>query len=218
MNFVQARYYYRGGNTPKWVVIHDMEYPKRAGAAEWCANFFATSSPQSSAHYCIDPRSTVQSVKETDGAWHTPGFINGLEVNRNSIGIEHAGYANQSQAEWLDGDGKAMLEQSAKLVAEICERYDIPARHLTVEELRAGESGIVGHWDVTRASGTGDHIDPGEGFPWDWYINQVNVDMRGGFAKVSSALPLIMGLALLGAATLFVATTPASALRRIIPA
>lgn len=216
MKFIPARYHYSGGNTPRLVVIHDMEFPKQEGAAEWCANFFATSS-QDSAHYCIDNQEIVQSVDESDGAWHTPGYLAGVEVNRESIGIEHAGYASQTRDEWLDGYSLPMLQQSARLVADICKRYGIPARHLTLAELAAGESGIAGHVDITRASGSGTHTDPGDGFPWDWYIAQVNADMGGGgLAKSAFSLPFLMSFALVGGAAYFVATTPAAHLRRLL--
>jgi len=149
MKFIQAKHYYQGGNTPRLIVIHDMEYPERPTGAEWCAEFFAgPKAPGASAHYCVDSDSVVQCVKEEDGAWHTPGRLPdrfGVEINRSSIGIEHAGYARQSAEEWMDEYSQAMLRQSAALVADLCLRHDIPPVLLTSEDLKLeGMRGICG--------------------------------------------------------------------------
>lgn len=206
--FIQAKHFYNGGNHPRLIVIHDMEYPKKDGTAVWCGKFFAGllggEAPHSSAHYGIDNREIVQYVREEDGAWHAPGYLAGQEVNRISIGIEHAGYARQSPGEWQDSYSGPMMQMSAQLVAELCNRYGIPAKRLTLDELRAGESGICGHVDITRASGSGTHTDPGDGFPWDWYMGLVNANLAppsrpGSLAAVSSRLPLLLlGLTVLG--------------------
>lgn len=178
MNFVQAKNYNKlAGKKNKLIVIHDMEYPEKSNSAEWCADFFAgrngLTAPKASAHYCIDNDSIVQCVKDEDVAWHTPGKI-GDYINNISIGIEHAGYAKQTREQWLDDFSKAMLLRSAEFVAGLCKKYGITPKKLTVEELKAGDTnGICGHVDCTKATGTGSHTDPGPGFPWDWYIEQV---------------------------------------------
>lgn len=175
--FLQAKNYYRGGNRPNLIVIHDMEYPERPTGAEWCADYFATSA-KASAHYCVDNDSIVQCVLDTDGAWHTPGSIGGVEINRQSIGIEHAGYAKQTAAEWRDAYSTAMLEMSARLVAELCVKHMIPAVKLSPEQVRAGARGICGHDDCTKATKVGSHWDPGPHFPWDWYMERVRAHME----------------------------------------
>lgn len=181
VKFIQAKHgYFNGTNRPRWIVIHDAEYPESAGAAEWIAQYFASTNEGKSAHYSVDADEAVQSVQEEDGAWHTPGFADGVEVNRASIGIEHAGYASQSQGAWIDPYSRKMLERSAALVAEIAKRWDIPLKHLTVNEIRAGEPGIAGHVDFTRATGSGSHVDPGPNFPWDWYMGKVKANSSGG--------------------------------------
>ncbi len=175
--FVQAAHFYRGGNVPTKIIIHDMEYPERPTGAAWCANYFAglegMTTPQASAHYCADSGNIVQCVKDTDGAWHTPGSLSGVEINRSSIGIEHAGYARQTPEEWRDEYSTAMLEMSAGLVAGLCLQYGIPPVRLSPADLRAGAKGICGHVDCTVATGTGSHTDPGPHFPWDWYMERV---------------------------------------------
>ena len=173
IKFTQAHAYYKGGNDPKYVVIHDEEYPEKSTAAEWCAGFFALPSSKASAHYAVDNDSATQMVKDTDGAWHCPGSLNGHEVNRVSLGIEHAGYAKQTAEEWTDEYSLSMLEISAELVAQKCVEFDIPPVRRTAEELKQGLYGITGHDDVTKATGTGSHWDPGPHFPWDWYMARV---------------------------------------------
>lgn len=175
--FVQAKHFYRGGNVPSLIVIHDMEYLERSDGAEWCAAFFAgANAPMASAHYCVDSDSIVQCVKEEDGAWHTPGSLptkGGREINRSSIGIEHAGFAKQTATEWDDSYSRSMLQLSAELTASLCVKYNIPAVRLTPEDLKTGERGICGHVDCTKATGVGSHWDPGPNFPWVEYIARV---------------------------------------------
>lgn len=202
MNFIQAKYHYNGGNSPRLVVIHDMEYPKAPGTALWCARYFQN--PEAgrtpSAHYTVDAEEIVQCVQESDGAWHTPGYLQGQEINRMSIGIEHAGYAKQTREQWLDAYGQAMLDRSAQLVADICKRYNIPAVFLTEDDLRAGNTnGITGHWQCTKATKVGDHWDPGSGFPWDWYIGKVQGYMSGGSLVSAPAPSTLLTLLALGA-------------------
>ncbi len=191
--FVQARNY-----TPRsrliitGVCIHTMEAPEGPNTAENIANWFkiqpgngATVDPKTmqplavsqggihfagtSAHWNVDSDSIVQSVREHDIAWHA-GPANGW-----SIGVEHAGYARQSSVEWLDAYSLSMLERSAQLVAEICNRWEIPIVRLTGDDLKVGQhAGIFGHVDVTNGlSGGKGHTDPGPFFPWEFYLDMV---------------------------------------------
>jgi hypothetical protein len=65
-------------------------------------------------------------------------------------------------------------ELSAKLTAEICERWAIPLQWLTVEQVKDGETrGICGHVDVTEAFHLSTHTDPGKNFPKDRYVELV---------------------------------------------
>lgn len=150
------------------VVLHSMEAGEHKSTAENVARWFAgASAPRASAHYCVDSDSIVQCVRERDVAWHAPG------ANGNGIGIEHAGYAKQTEAQWLDDYGHDMLLRSAELAAGICKRWRIPVVRLTVEELKAGRRGLCGHHDVSLAFKKSTHTDPGRGFPWAWYLEQV---------------------------------------------
>lgn len=168
--FVQARNYTpTSGRQIDLIVVHDMEAPERLNTAENVAAWFAgPSAPRASAHYNIDADSIVGSVRDQDVAWHAPG------ANRNGLGFEHAGYAGQTRAEWLDDYGVAMLELSAELAAEKVREYDIPVKWLSVEELQAGERGFTSHNNASLAFGRSTHTDPGMFFPVAYYLNRVD--------------------------------------------
>lgn len=186
MKFVQARNFTRVTRPARHIdviVVHDMEYPERPTGAEWCANYFHNQRPHnpprvngSSAHYCIDNNSIVQSVKDKDVAWAAPGN------NHNGIQLEHAGVAAQSRAQWLDAYSLAELKRSAKLAARLCAKYEIPVRRVRAVGLRDGLRGITGHADVSEAWHRSSHTDPGPNFPWVEYLRWVKdeLDRLGG--------------------------------------
>lgn len=174
--FRQARHFYTGRrrNQRVLIVVHDMEAPDGPTTAENVAGYFAgPNAPQASAHFCCDQNSVVQCVKVGDTAWAAPN------ANADGIHIEHAGYARQSQAQWLEDD--AVLKISSCVAAELVHTLklfpgiDIPLRRLTVAEIAAGRtSGFAGHLDITRAYRTaGGHTDPGDGFPWEHWFTYV---------------------------------------------
>jgi N-acetyl-anhydromuramyl-L-alanine amidase AmpD len=159
------------------VVIHTMENQEKPGSAMQVAQWFASKgSPRASAHYCVDRDQVVRTVREHDIAWHAPG------ANHNGIGVEHAGFARQSAAEWADEYSTTMLHRSARLVAGICSRWGIPAVRVTADELkRGGARGICGHLDCTQAFSDGKgHWDPGGFFPWVEYLEWVRAALDGG--------------------------------------
>lgn len=174
MYFAQARHYYQGRTKKvRCLTIHTMECPEAGGRARWCINWFASlAAPVASTHYAVDATEAVQGVRESDTAFCTPG------VNADGISIEHAGFAKQGPGDWADDYSQAMLRISAKLAAEVCARNDIPIKHLSDAELKAGERGIIGHIQATNVYKLSSHWDPGDSFPWDQYI-----DLVRGFAE-----------------------------------
>ena len=80
--------------------------------------------------------------------------------NTNSVGIELAGFAGQRAAGWNDAYSREVVEQAARLTAEVCARRGIPIRRLRPADLVAGRSGITGHADVSTAFRKSDHWDP----------------------------------------------------------
>ncbi|WP_326827356.1 peptidoglycan recognition protein family protein [Streptomyces sp. NBC_01751] len=171
MDFVQARWFGSGRTVPiRVIVVHDMEAPEGPSTAENVAKYFANlpASNKASAHVCVDNDSAVRCVADSDRAWHAPG------ANSDGLGVELAGYARQTRAEWLDQYSKGVLEQAARVVAGWCRKHNIPAVKLSSAELKAGKRGIVGHRDVSAAYGQTNHSDPGPGFPWDYFLSRVN--------------------------------------------
>jgi peptidoglycan hydrolase-like protein with peptidoglycan-binding domain len=149
----------RGNYTPSsrtritQVVIHKAQGSNAAG---WFANPRSSASAHYDVHY---DASIYQSVADDDIAWHAGNSA----VNRASIGIEHAGYAQRADT------SDAMYRASARLVAWICRRYGIPIdrRH------------IIGHAEVPhpripgRFGGANGHWDPGPHWNWTYYMSLV---------------------------------------------
>lgn len=170
--FRQADRYHKGRlyGAPIWVVIHDMEAPETQGRAKWCIDYFANNLDKrdSSVHYAVDDKTVCQGVLEADTAWQAPG------ANARGIGIENAGYASQDANGWLDTYSKAMLENTARLTADICKRRNINPVQLSDADLKAGKSGIITHAQATRVFNNGKgHTDPGPNFPWAYFLGRV---------------------------------------------
>jgi N-acetyl-anhydromuramyl-L-alanine amidase AmpD len=100
----------RDGKTIKKVVMHWI-----VGTLASADASFANPNRRASAHYGVGPDEIHQYVKEEDTAWHAGN----LDVNKESIGIEHQGGPD------LPIDPRTILN-SAELLAGICKRYNIP--------------------------------------------------------------------------------------------
>lgn len=176
MKFLQARNYTPGPRTRgdlRYVVIHTAETDERPSSAEGVASYFHSQPVHdpphyygSSAHYAIDSDSVVQCVRLADIAWAAPG------ANHNGVQLELAGRAGQSSAGWADVYSTHVLARAARLTAALLEQYGLPARRPTVEQMRLGFGGVIGHVDATRAfPGPGrTHTDPGAAFPWHDFL------------------------------------------------
>jgi N-acetyl-anhydromuramyl-L-alanine amidase AmpD len=174
--FVQARNYTKAqpGRGIRWIVVHTMEAPEKGATAENIAHYFATTRNKVSAHYCIDGDSIIQCLQTRDVAWAAPG------ANRHGIQLEHAGYARQSRADWLDDYSQRMLRLSAELCGRILiPKFQIPAQFVGATGLKAGRPGITTHAAVSEAFGQSSHWDPGPAFPMDLYIKQVRSFLEG---------------------------------------
>ena len=170
MEFIQAKNYYKGrqGNIDL-IVIHTMEVAEYPNVAKNVAESWAgPNSAMASAHFCIDDNNIIQCVKVEDTAFHAPG------VNSIGIGIEHAGYASQTDAQWHDDYSTKLLELSAGLVAQLCIKYNIPVTFIDSAGLINKERGITTHVAVTNAFHKSDHTDPGKNFPMNEYLDKVN--------------------------------------------
>lgn len=146
--------------------IHTMEAPEMPQTAENCAQYFKR--VNASAHWCVDNNSRVRVVEDKDTAWTLPG------ANSRSLNIEIAGYAKQDHDDWADKYSIDALDIAALCAAEWCEKYDIPIRKLTDEQIRSGAKGFAGHVDVNRVYKQSTHWDPGPSFPWDYFLGRVS--------------------------------------------
>jgi hypothetical protein len=151
--------------------IHSAEAAELPNTAEALGAYFnrhpqITGGRKASTHLGVDCDSVGWYVPFENIAYAAGG------INQNGIHIEHAGYARQTRAEWLDDYSEAMLRLSASLTASLCVRYQIPAVWLTPKDLLAKERGITSHYNACIAFG-GDHWDPGYEFPEDLYIEWV---------------------------------------------
>jgi hypothetical protein len=143
------------------IVLHSAEMGEFHSSAEALGAYFKNPIKPSSSHFGVDDDTICQYVKDEHIAFHAPG------ANTRGLGIEQAGYAKQTRAEWLDPYGTRMLALVARLVAAKARQYDIPLVWLSVPELIGGERGLCTHRDVSRAFHRSDHVDPGEFYPRD---------------------------------------------------
>ena len=164
----ERRAYIRG------ICIHTMETPESYSTARAVAQYFQRITTPASTHYCVDAREIIQCVPEETVAYAAPG------VNHDFIQIECAGYAAQSPTEWEDEYSTAMLENLARLCADICRRHGIPATHLTDWQLAGGGHGIIGHVQASQVYRQSDHWDPGPNFPWQKLVSDINSILAGG--------------------------------------
>lgn len=162
------------GNLPiRRVVIHatcpGVGYPaaSKKGAASGTAKYFQMASSGGSAHYIYDSsRAEQHCVPENVTAWHAP-------PNSHSIGIEICGEASYTRAQWLSAEVWPAVEEAAARTRDLCQRYGLPMRKLTVSQVRANDEGVCGHVDVSAAFHQTDHSDPGKNFPWDRFMELV---------------------------------------------
>ena len=176
-----------------YIVIHTVQ--GSLGSAVHTFSSDNLSYPRS-AHYTIGKDGElVKSVQPDKIAWHagtspigSGGKYESRVLNKNSIGIEHAGYVDDPEF-----PTREQYLASAALTRYLCEIYDIPIdrRH------------IVGHEEIKSAKG-----DPGPNWDWDYYIRLVKYGpdgqpdrklirgARSGITGVFSLLLLIAGAAL----------------------
>lgn len=150
------------------IVIHTMEAPEGDQTAENVAKYFQHPDTPSSAHVCVDDNSVIQCVADNDVAYAAPG------ANNDGIQIELAGVANQSKNQWRDPYSIAVVAIAADVAAQYCLKYDLPPTRLTNDQLAAGRSGIIGHFQASAVYKKSNHQDPGPNFPWGRFLSAVS--------------------------------------------
>jgi N-acetyl-anhydromuramyl-L-alanine amidase AmpD len=157
----------RGGAKVIGSVIHTTESGE--GSIWGVVNYLRRPDVQVSAHYVVGDQqkkgspwtTVVRMVPETEKAWTAKA------ANPYFIQYELVGRASRKRAEWLT-KYRAQLETTAALVADDVLQYGFP--------IRRDIPGIVGHSDL-EAYGN-DHWDPGPGFPWDVFLDDVRRFVR----------------------------------------
>ena len=141
--------YYTGKNT---VVVHTIE-----GSASGCLSWFRNCSAEVSAHYVVSEAGGVyQCVDENYRAWHAGC------ANDYCVGIEHEGYAGSGS------HPQSLYDASALLTRDICNRWGIGKEH------NGCPPGVEGHVDINNCVCGPGHWDPGDGWDWGYYMQQVN--------------------------------------------
>lgn len=164
----------RNGYKPSYIVLHGTGGGTTAQAtASYFQSTQGTSNPVSS-HYIVGiDGAVVQCVMERDGAWangyisgqsgtsgdgigngyHDSWWDSGINPNNLTISIEHVKSATDNSSQLTDVQKQA----SFKLIRDICQRNNIPARKADAN------GGITGHYaidPVNRAECPGP-------YPWD---------------------------------------------------
>ena len=129
----------RGGNSIKYIVVH-----YTAGNGDTAMNnaqyFHNNSGLNASAHYFVDENSVVQSVRDTDGAWHCGGPLesshhplHNICMNRNSLGVEMC--SDKVNGKYVIA--AQTVDHTVELVRWLMDKYGIDVDH------------VVRHYDVT---------------------------------------------------------------------
>lgn len=149
------------------VVIHATVSPTIKGGARGNAKYFQSAGSGGLAHFVVDPQEIVQCCAEDIACWHAP-------PNKGSIGVELCDPQTGSVKRWADKNHTAMLKLAATLVADLCQRHNVPMFFADGAALRAGTHGITTHHEVVQAWHQSDHTDPGPGFPMGQFISLVH--------------------------------------------
>lgn len=160
--FVPARHFTAGRPGPiQLIVLHSTE----GGTARSVADMFNKGARVASAHYVVDSQDVIQCVRDEHTAFAAPG------ANATGLQIEVCGWARWSEPEWR---ASGVLPRVVRLIRRLCQQYNIPAVHVDVSGLLAGQSGITTHAEVSQAWKKSTHTDPGAGFPVAWVIDQAS--------------------------------------------
>lgn len=169
MAYVPAKYFTAGRRRAiRLIVIHCTVGPEMGNSAENVARYFATIDRRASAHRTVDNNSIVMSVLDFNTAYGAGG------ANADGLHLELCGMPQQTEAQWLDAYGQAMLPLAASQVWEWADAYEIPLRWLSVAEVKDGKTkGLTTHAEVEKAFPSTGHWDPGGGFPRDAFLRMI---------------------------------------------
>ncbi len=155
--YIRARWFGDRTNKPiKRIVMHGTVSACRPGVAKAIAQYFARTERKASAHYVVDPAEVYQCVYDSYVAWHDG-------TNFHSLAVEMCDPVEGPKERWNDEPHRQMLRRAARLVAELCLAYDVPARYIGPVRVRLGRKGITTH-NVMRLAfpKSTTHWDPGK--------------------------------------------------------
>jgi len=150
---------YTGSNRPTSyalydVTIHDLEMSALDGV-----NKFEDVNSGVSVHYVVDTDGTVyQTLREKDIAYQAGNYY----YNEHAVGIEHAG-VDATGYQWYNA---TEYLASAKLVAYLANKYDIPLDHAHIT--------AHGTTPAPTLSTSPNHVDPGKYWLWDYYFGLIH--------------------------------------------
>lgn len=130
------------------------------------ANYAKSRTDFVSSHFYVDDKEIIQSLNTDYGANHAGASW----PNDHCIAYEFCGLTSWSTSQWID---RINFDAAAQQMARDCKRWNIPARDMTVAQLRNHERGFNTHNDCRLAFGGTDHTDPGGNFPLSYLINKV---------------------------------------------
>lgn len=143
----------KGGNYPRYLVIHDTANTSNGANANAHYNYFNGGNRNASAHIFVDDSNIIQAVEFTDIAWHCGDGAgrNGI-YNSNSIGIEIC--VNS------DGNYDRAVQNTIELVKYLmCEfgiPYDRVVRHYDASKKNCPQSMSANGWEK-----------------WNWFKQQL---------------------------------------------
>ncbi len=118
----------------KYIVVH---YTANDGdTARNNGNYFSQPNRNASAHYFVDENEIIQSVKDTDTAWHcgAKSYKHELCRNDNSIGIEMCSEKDNNGQYYIN---QATQNRTIRLIKVLMKQYNIPIEN------------VLRHFDVT---------------------------------------------------------------------
>lgn len=141
------------------IVLHSTEGDTARSAAQW----FTDPASEGSAHVVVGEDGCFRTLPdEADAAGAgTP--------NPRALHIEFAGHAKWTRDQWLERTQTLAL--GIQQIARWSQKYGIPLRQLSTEEIKKKAPGVTTHAAINQVYG-GSHWDPGSGFPIDVVLEQ----------------------------------------------
>ena len=118
----------------KYIVVH---YTANDGdTARNNGNYFSQPNRNASAHYFVDENEIIQSVKDTDTAWHCGAktYKHELCRNDNSIGIEMCSEKDEQGKYYIN---ESTQNNTIELIKQLMQKYDISIEN------------VLRHYDIT---------------------------------------------------------------------